>query len=361
MKDQSSIWQANLTRRTALRNPDIEKAVIRATSHHDSSFERRRNVDVDRVCEWIRLSPFNLKPILWSVSNRMEKTRNWVVALKGLYLMHFITNSRIPCVKKIGRLPFDLSNFKDGHTRQAKAWPFNAFIRAYYAFLDQKSTIIFQHAEEKREGFLMMQELVLLQKLQALVDLLMQIRPQSKAAFVPLVLYVMDGIIIEIYDIYSRICRGIAIVLMNIYSANKAEASMALNVVHKATQQGEDLTYYFEFCQEIGAVNASEFPVIDRIPDEGILELEQIIKGFSVDESKIQYVEKAIVVREADRKNNINEGKDIDRDHEFRTIITDNWEKFDEDFVAKNPFASPLTTYVQGNKNQEPPDLMTFL
>ncbi|KAI3453221.1 hypothetical protein Pfo_009884 [Paulownia fortunei] len=359
LKDQNSLWQANLSRRTGLRNPDIEKAVIRATSHYDLSFDMR---NVDRVCEWLRLSPFNLKPILWSVSNRMEKTRNWVVALKGLYLMHNVMNSRIPCVKKIGRLPFDLSNFNDGHARQAKTWPFNAFIRAYYAFLDQKSTVIFQHAaEEKGEGFLIMQELVLLQKLQALIDLLMQIKPQSKAAFVPLILHVMDGIIIEIYDLYSRICRGIAIVLMNIYSAGKAEATMALSVVQKATQQGEDLSFYFEFCQEIGVVNASEFPVIDRIPEEGIHELEQIIKGFSdksiVDESE-QHDEKAIVVREAEKNNN--EGKYLYRD-EFRTIITDNWEKFDEDFVPKNPFASPLMTYVHGSKNQEPPDLISFL
>ncbi|PIN19428.1 Clathrin assembly protein AP180 [Handroanthus impetiginosus] len=347
-KDQNSIWLANLSRRTALRNPDIEKAVIRATTHYDLYFDRR---NIERVCEWLRISPFNLKPILWSVSNRMEKTRNWVVALKGLYLMHNVTNSRVPCVRKIGRLPFDLSNFNDGYGRQSKTWPFNTFIRAYYAFLDQKSTVVFQQTEEKGEGFLMKQELVLLQKLQALIDLLMQIKPQAKATFVPLILDVMDGIIIEIYDLYSRICRGIAIVLMNIYSANKAEATMALSVVQKATQQGEDLSYYFEFCQEIGVVNASEFPVIDRIPEEGLHELEQIIKSFSEDEPK-QHEEKAIVLREA--KKSINEGKSFYRD-DLRTIITDKWEKFDEDLVQKNPFESPLTTY-----NQELPDLISF-
>ncbi|KAK6146651.1 hypothetical protein DH2020_020520 [Rehmannia glutinosa] len=252
-----------------IQSDDNNKAVIRATTHYDLSFDTR---NVDRVCEWLRLSPFNLKPILWSVSNRMEKTRNWVVALKGLYLMHSIANSKIACVRRIGRLPFDLSNFNDGHARQAKTWPFNSFVRAYYAFLDQKSTVVFQTAAEEKsagEGFSIRQELVLLQKLQSLIDLLMQIRPQGRAVFVPLILHVMDGIIIEIYDLYSRICRGIAIVLMNIYSGGKAEATMALNVVQKATQQGEDLTLYFEFCQEIGVVNASEFPVIDRIPDEG--------------------------------------------------------------------------------------------
>ncbi|KAL6566303.1 hypothetical protein OROGR_001918 [Orobanche gracilis] len=352
LKDQNSLWQANLSRRTALRNPDIEKAVIRATTHYDLSFDAR---DIDRICDWLRLSPFNLKPILWSVSNRVEKTRSWVVALKGLYLMHTITNTKIPCVKKIGRLPFDLSGFSDGHARPAKTWPFNSFVRAYYAFLDQKSTVIFQHAAEEKSGsgcFPIRQELNLLQKLQALVDLLMQIQPQAAAAFVPLVLHVMDGIVIEIYDLYSRICRGIAGVLMNIYSGGKTEAAMALNVVKKATQQGEDLAYYFEFCQEIGVVNATEFPVMDRIPDEGIRELEQIVKSF--DEKRID--EKAIVVREPEMKKSMNGGAAYIERNGLRTIITDNWERFDEDMVSKNPFASPPVSI----ERQEPPDLIIF-
>lgn len=192
----------------------------------------------------------------------------------------------------------------------------------------------------------MRKELVLLQKLQNLVDLLMQIKPASTAVFVPLVLHVMDVIIIEIYDIYSRICRGIALVIVNIYSAGKAEATMALNLVQKATQQGEDLINYFEFCHEIGVVNASEFPVFDRVPEEGIHELEQIINRFDSDKLMIMDIEdrdheeKAIVVVE--KKKN---------DNGLKTVITDNWEKFDEDFASKNPF-------VIKNIIQEPPDLI---
>ena len=339
LKDRNSLWQANLTRRTALRNPDIEKAVIRATRHRDSTFDRR---NADRVCEWIRLSHFNLKPILWSISNRVERTRNWSVALKSLHLTHAVMNTKAPCVAKIGRLPFDLSNFEDGHLPPSKSWPYNALVRAYYAFLDQKSTTVFQHAAEEKtndenvEAREMIKELDLLQKLQNLVDLLMQIKPASRAVFVPLVLNVMDAIVIEIYDIYSRICRGIAIVILNIYSAGKAEATMALNLVVKATQQGEDLINYFEFCHEIGVVNASEFPVFDRVPEEGIRELEQIIRRFDSDKLMIMDVEyeeeedekKTIVVVEKKKSN--------ERVNGLKTVITDNWEKFDEDFAAKN-------------------------
>ncbi|KAL3635900.1 hypothetical protein CASFOL_020447 [Castilleja foliolosa] len=346
LKDQNSLWQTNLSRRTALRNPEIEKAVIRATTHHDLSFDTRH---ADRVCDWLRLSPSNLKPILWSLSNRVEKTRSWVVALKCLYLTHALTTTRIPSVRKIGRLPFDLSSFNDAHARPARCWPFNSFVRAYYSFLDHKSTVIFQSAAgsallDERTGFSIARELNLLQKLQSLVDLLMQIKPQARAAHVPLILHVMDGIIIEIYDLYSRICRGIAVVLVNIYSGGNAEAAMSLAVVKKATRQGEDLTRYFEFCQEIGVVNAAEFPVIDRIPDEGIRELEDIVVSFG--EKKVSDAaedEKAMVVCDKG---------------EMKTIITDDWERFEEDYlVAQNPFSGPLS---RPKMHQEPPDLISF-
>ncbi|XP_057777695.1 putative clathrin assembly protein At1g25240 [Salvia miltiorrhiza] len=331
LKDQSSLWQASLRRRTALRNPDIEKAVIRATSHHDSSPSDQRNVE--RVREWLRLSPSNLKPILRSLSARIEKTHSWPVALKGLLLTHALLNcpAPAPALRAIGRLPFDLSSFRSNSA------PFDAFVRAYFAFLDQKSATMFQlSAEEEkyREGFAMRHELLLLQKLQALLDLLVGIKPAPCAAFAPLILDVMDAVVVEIYDVYGRICRGIATVLLNIYSAGKAEAATALRVVHKATQQGDDLAYFFEFCQEIRVANAAEFPVIDRIPEEGIRELEQIIEGLT------------------NPSNVVTEGE------EFKTVITEEWEKFDEDSEV-GPLPATCARQ-QGSRNGEAPDLITF-
>ncbi|CAA0836238.1 Putative clathrin assembly protein [Striga hermonthica] len=339
VKDQNSLWQASLSRRTALRNPDIQKAVIRATTHQDLTLDSRH---VDRVCDWVRLSPSNLKPVLWSLSRRLERTRSWPVALKGLHLLHSLLNTNIPSVRRIGRLPFDLSAFYDAHSRPSKSWPFTSLVRAYFAFLDHKSSVVFHH--HATDGFSIGHELDLLQKLQALVDLVMQIKPQASAS---LVLQVMDTVIIEIYSLYSQICRGIALVLINIYSGGKAEASTALSIVKKATQQGEDLTFYLEFCHQIGVLNVTEFPVIDRIPDEGIRELEQIINNFD-DKPNVHQLE-LIVVREPEEAITGNSVSGL------RTIITNNWEKFDDDLGAKNPFGTPLVV------KQEPPDLITFL
>jgi hypothetical protein len=43
---------------------------------------------------------------------------------------------------KMGRLPFDLSNLNDAHLNPSKGWGVNAFVRSYFAYLDQKSAFV---------------------------------------------------------------------------------------------------------------------------------------------------------------------------------------------------------------------------
>ncbi|KAA8532410.1 hypothetical protein F0562_032452 [Nyssa sinensis] len=328
LKDRNSIWLASLSRRTPLRNPNIESAVIKATNHDESRVDYRNS---QRVFTWIRLSPAYLRPFIWALCTRMEKTRSWVVALKGLMLMHGVFCCKVPSVQRIGRLPFDLSNFKDGHLNPVQAWGYNAFVRAYYAFLDQKSAFIFMDLQERKgrtketEEKPMLQELSRLQKLQVLLDLLFQIKPLDDGMNMSLILEAMDCIIIEIYDIYSRICNAIARLLMRIYSAGKAEATAALRVLQKAIIQGEELSLYFEFCRDIGVLNASEYPKVEQIPEEDIREVERIINGVSQGTNMKNWVPQEdnaiIVARESGRVNEGNNAKSG-----LKTIITDNWE-----------------------------------
>ncbi|XP_022882321.1 putative clathrin assembly protein At1g25240 [Olea europaea var. sylvestris] len=362
LKDQNSIWISSLSRRTALRNPDIESAVIKATNHYESSIDVK---NTDRVFKWIRLSTCHVKPLVWSISNRMEKTRSWVVALKGLILMHGVINCNVQAVQKVGRLPFDLSDFTDGHSDPGKTWAHNAFIREYYAFLDQKSIIIYQNFEERKGQKIVsiIKELQLLKKLQGLLDLLLQIKPKSNATRVPLVQDAMDGIIIEIFDIYSKICRGIAIILVNVYPAKKAEATMALELVQKAKAQSDHLSLHIKFCQQIGVVNAMEFPMVEKVPEEGVEELKEIINGLSESEKSCNVNElgedTAIILPDSE---NANEGKDLKK----TTIITDKWEKFEEDLMIvsqENPFSASLITPVLHsniNNQEQQPDLINF-
>ncbi|XP_022776537.1 putative clathrin assembly protein At1g25240 [Durio zibethinus] len=339
IKDKNSLILANFSRRTSFRNPDLEGAIIKATSHDEYHIEKR-NAQI--VFSWIRASPISLRPLVWALSNRMEKTRSWVVAIKGLMLMHGIFHCKVPAVQKMGRLPFDLSSFSDGHSRSSKAWGFNAFIREYFAFLDRRAVVWFEHDNRSKteECPLMVQQLSKLQKWQSLLDMLLQIRPRAENMKVLLILEAMDCVIIEIFDVYSRICSEIAKVLLKIHSVGKLEAVMALKILQKATTQGEELSLFFEFCKEYGVLNANEFPTVTHIPEEDVQELERIINGDSAKTYKNDdFKEKnqmAIVVSE--------ENSALCEQRETRgalkTIITDKWVVFDEN-IKINGFSFP--------------------
>ncbi|XP_040967202.1 putative clathrin assembly protein At1g25240 [Gossypium hirsutum] len=279
IKDKNSIVWANFSGKSSFRNPDLEISIIKATSHDEYHIDKR-NAQI--VFSWIRASPISLRPLVWALSRRMEKTRSWVVAVKGLMLMHGVFYCKVPAVEKMGRLPFDLSSFTDGHTTSGKTWGFNAFVREYYAFLDQQALVLTEKDNRKSdERSPMAQQLSKLQKLQYLLDMLLQVKPRAENMKLPLILEAMDCIIIEIYDVYSRICTEITKVLLNIYSVKKPEAATALKVLQKAMTQGEELSLFFESCKEFGVMNANEFPTVAQIPKEEVEELERIVNGAS--------------------------------------------------------------------------------
>ena len=249
----------------------------------------------------------------------------------------------------MGRLPFDFSNFSDGHLHPGKAWGFNAFVRAYFAYLDQRSAFV---SSEVRKNSMknnkkevdeveetLMEELEKLQRLQTMIDMLLHIKPRNVNMNNGLILEAMDCIIVEVFDVYSKFCKRIARVLLRIYDVGgKVEAGVALKVLQKALVQGDDLSLYFEYCRDIGVLNASQCPKIERISDEDIQDLEKIISG----EKKslegndgvivVANEKKAIVLRDCSATATISQQKDSENG--LTTVITHQWEVFDDDIMV---------------------------
>ncbi|KAK1416309.1 hypothetical protein QVD17_32098 [Tagetes erecta] len=287
LKDASSLLIASFTPCSSQRNPEIEAAVIKATNHNNSRVDYR---SAQLIFAWIRVSGHYIRPVLSALSTRMEKTRTWTVALKGLMLLHGIFTCKVPAVQKIGHLPFDLSNFKD---RRPNLSQHEAFIRAYYTYLNKKSSFLLKHFDDRKEGTLrkgtkqkpkqssMMQHLSWLENLQGLLDVLLEIKPQGEKMMNVLVLEAMNCIMLEIYDIYGRICNGIAAVLVRIYSIGRLEAGIAFSILQKASIQADVLSKYIDYCKDFGVTKASEKPKIVHIQKDDIQELEQIINRAS--------------------------------------------------------------------------------
>ncbi|XP_027344263.1 putative clathrin assembly protein At1g25240 [Abrus precatorius] len=344
IKDKNSIWVAKLSRKGAFRNPDLETVIIKATSHDEHRIDCK---NVQRVFQWIRTSPIYLKPLAWALSRRMQKTRSWVVALKGLMLIHGVYCSDLPGVQYMDRLPFDLSNFSDGHLSPSKAWGFSSFIRAYFAYLDQRLSFVSSEFKKKNNNKdveveeMLMEELQKLQKLQGMIGMLMEIRPKHVDMNNVLILEAMDCVIVEVFDVYSKFCNKIAKVLLRIYEmGGKVEASIGLKVLQKASIQREELCLFFDFCRDIGVLNASQYPKIERISEEVIRDLERIISGTSAKKSLegnegscgvVNDKDKAIVMKDCSATATVSHKKDSENG--LTTVITHQWEVFDDDIM----------------------------
>ncbi|KAE9595393.1 putative ANTH domain-containing protein [Lupinus albus] len=213
LKDRYRILVARLAPHGPCRNPNLESVIIKATSHDDHCMDYK---NVQKVFRWLRTSPLYFKPILYNLSMRMEKTNSWVVALKGLMLTHGLFCFDLPAVHRMGRLPFDFSRFTDGHMSPEKGWGFNAFVRAYFAYLDHKSMFVFSKAKrlskngkEKETEEILMEELQNLEKLQGLIDMVLQVKPWHQNKKMVLILEAMDCIMDEVFELCDTFCAEI--------------------------------------------------------------------------------------------------------------------------------------------------------
>ncbi|CAL5213931.1 unnamed protein product [Lathyrus oleraceus] len=394
LKDKNSIWNAKFSRKGPWRNPDLETVIIKATSHDENRIDCK---NVQRVFKWLRTSPLYFKPLVWALSIRMQKTKSWVVALKGLMLIHGVFCIGIPMVQKMGRLPFDLSNFNDSYLNPSKAWGVNSFVRSYFAYLDQRSAFVSFEVKNLRKNNnnnkgveveeTLMEELEKLQKLQTMIDMLLQIKPKHMNMSVGLVLEAMDCVIIEVFDVYSKFCNKIAGVLMRIYDVGgKTEACVGLRVLQKAIVQGDELASYIEYCRDIGVLNASQCPKIERISEEDIQDLERIISGAYYAKKKNMKGVNGGVENEKNQDKAI-EARDYlhhkeSSENGLTTVVTHQWEVFfDETFVdddvkennvingkkgnnvtTTNPFEESysLVPYCHVHVNQVLPDLISL-
>jgi hypothetical protein len=362
----------------ALRSPELEAAVIRATSHDERSVDYG---SAARVLALARASPPALQPLMWALARRAGRTRCWAVALKALMLAHglLLRSDVAPRAARLGRVPFDLADFRDRSSPPSKSSGFSAFVRAYFRFLDTRSLFTAQELDDDAGGSGSGSEaaddgedarLDRVTKQQHLLDLLMQIRPYGDGMERGLILEAMDCVVIEIFEVYSKICTGIARFLVAVLgsaptpprprpgetlaAARRRRGVQGMRVLRKAAEQSAQLSSYFELCRGLGVLNAAEFPAVERVPDDDIRDLEKIIMSHHVVEESGKEEEKetkALVVAAEETR------------PASKTVVTKEWVVFDDDDNAAagarpghfggymNPFVAAPWDAVAGSRD----------
>ncbi|CAO2206979.1 unnamed protein product [Urochloa humidicola] len=337
----------------ALRSPGVESAVIRATSHDERSVDC---ASAARVLALARASPPAMRPLMWALARRAARTRCWAVALKALMLAHglLLRSDLAPRAARLGRVPFDLADFRDRSSPPSLSPGLSAFVRAYFRFLDTRSLFSAQDDDDDLDSSPAAAaagddnedaRLDRVTKQQHLLDLLMEIRPYGDGMEkVGLVLEAMDCVVIEIFEVYSQVCTGIARFLVAVLgsaptaprprpgetaaAARRRRGAQGMRVLRKAAEQSARLSAYFELCRSLGVLNAAEFPAVERVPDGDIRELEKIIMSH------------VVVVEDGGNTNKEEEEKEaraalvaVERTGvaSTTTVVTKEWVVFDDD------------------------------
>uniref|UniRef100_A0A0C9QW61 TSA: Wollemia nobilis Ref_Wollemi_Transcript_4534_2863 transcribed RNA sequence n=1 Tax=Wollemia nobilis TaxID=56998 RepID=A0A0C9QW61_9CONI len=137
VKDQTSISIAKVASNNA---PDLDVAIVKATSHDEIPIDEKY---VYAILHLTSYSRGYVSACVHSLSKRISKTHNWVVALKALMLIHRLLLDGDPNFEqevlqamRHGARLLNLSDFRDDS--HSNAWDYSAFVRTYGLYLDER-------------------------------------------------------------------------------------------------------------------------------------------------------------------------------------------------------------------------------
>ncbi|XP_059658155.1 probable clathrin assembly protein At4g32285 [Cornus florida] len=149
VKDQTSIGIAKVASNMA---PELEVAIVKATSHDDDPADEKYAREILQMTSYSR---GYVSACVALVSRRLGKTRDWIVALKTLMLVHrllsdgdFIFQQEIMYATRRGTRLLNMSDFRD--EAHSNSWDHSAFVRTYALYLDQRLELMLY--ERKQNG-----------------------------------------------------------------------------------------------------------------------------------------------------------------------------------------------------------------
>lgn len=149
VKDQTSIGLAKVSSNIA---PELDVAIVKATSHDDEPADEKYLREILNLTSYSR---GYVSACIAGVSKRLSKTRDWIVALKSLMLVHRLLSDGDPGFQheilyatRRGTRLLNMSDFRD--EAHSNSWDHSAFVRTYALYLDQRLELIIY--EQKQGG-----------------------------------------------------------------------------------------------------------------------------------------------------------------------------------------------------------------
>ncbi|KAL8170507.1 hypothetical protein V2J09_022311 [Rumex salicifolius] len=327
VKDQTSIGLAKVTSNMA---PELEVAIVKATSHDD-----------DPANSYLDVLLKGLDTCISGVSKRLVKTRDWIVALNALMLVHRLMSDGDPILQhgilfatRRGIRLLNMSGFKDeAHTT---SWDHSAFVRAYSLYLDQRLELMLFESKlggakedesrsppsrydyefgdgsmygrpdtrrsrsfgdvgessgrgEENKSFTPLRNMkperifAKMGHLQMLLDRFLACRPTGLAMNNRMILIALYPLLKDSFNLYTDTCEVLAMLVDKFFEMEWSDCVKAFKAYASAAKQIHELVVFYNWCKDTGVARSSEFPEVQRITDELLETLEEFVS----DRSKI--------------------------------------------------------------------------
>ncbi|CAN1752215.1 Putative clathrin assembly protein At1g33340 [Linum perenne] len=269
--------------------PYLEIAVVRATGHHYSS-----NIDDKHMHEifFLANSPGSIPFLAERISRRLSKTRDRLVALKTLLLVHRLLRGGNQCFEQQLRRAH-----ASGHLQMITNWfsqnssdPSIRFLHNYSAYLEERIRWVINQAG-KLEPSVTNQGLEFrsyqdksvdmvfhrLPKCQTFIDRVLDCFPFAcLPTFDTLYGATMTNILKESFQVYTTYSEGVA-TLMNMFFDLTTDARvLACQILRRASRQSQLLHLMYDRCKKVIRNENLEYPFIDIISTEHVMALGQL-------------------------------------------------------------------------------------
>ncbi|CAD6332989.1 unnamed protein product [Miscanthus lutarioriparius] len=295
IKDTTTVSLANLNSDFK----DLDVAIVKATNHVECP-PKERHLRKVAAATSIARPRADVAYCIHALARRLAKTRNWIVALKALVVIHRLLREGDPTFREEllnftqrGRI-LQLSNFKDDSS--PIAWDCSAWVRTYGLFLEERlecfrvlkydveAERLSKQGQGPEKGHSRTRELGsqdLLEQLPALQQLLYRLvgcRPEGAANNNYLVQYALALVLKESFKIYCAINDGIINLVDKFFEMPRHEALKALEIYRRAGQQAGSLSDFYENCRGLELARNFQFPTLREPPQTFLATMEDYVK-----------------------------------------------------------------------------------
>ncbi|KAF4376237.1 hypothetical protein F8388_018906 [Cannabis sativa] len=309
VKDQTSIGLAKVGSSASLA--DLDVAIVKATRHVEQPPEEKH---IREILSLTCYSRAFISACVNTLARRLNKTKNWTVALKTLVLIHRLLSDGDPAYEqeiffstRRGTRFLNMSDFRDSSS--SSSWDYSAFVRTYALYLDERLEYRMQSRRGRRSVFGMdedddnydqavvptnqlavcvratpvreMKTEQVFSKAQHLLQLLdrfLACRPTGAAKVNRVIIVALYPSVRESFQMYYDLTEAMGILIDRFMEMEVPECVKVLDIFTRVAKQFDELDHFYNWCKTAGIARSSEYPEVEKITPKKLEVMDDFIR-----------------------------------------------------------------------------------